>query len=380
MLETTQKATTIQDIALNLVQEQRKNQMTMTGDKERTIFVLGSKGVVSLILILNNCVFSSISLKGKSTIINTFLDRSEPTKPTLALEYSFGRRSGSAGHDIHKQICNIWELGSLSNLHNLIDIPLKSHGLTNMNVVIVLDLSQPDRLWIDLEGALDGLKQSIKNHKSDELNELKNAMKKLIGEEHSDLDTLEIFPVPVLIVGGNYDKFQDFGKTPQYLSVNTFFLVCSFFGFVDPEIKKHVCRCLRSISHTIGAALIYYSMKNASLSKTLRETLNHFGFGSPTKPFRTLATDYNGPLCIWYGQDSWKAIGVTPTNSERIGLTYSTQIPQTEITDDPVQNDPTKDAGFREAIIDEIRAQKDEELMRLIKDTEIRAKFQAVAM
>lgn len=103
-------------------------------------------------------------------------------------------------------------------------------------------------------------------------------------------------------------------------------------------------------------------------------------------PFRTTAFDYNGPLLIWYGKDSWSSIGVTPTNSERIGLTYSTQIPQLDNGNEnnsaavasTIPNDPAKDPGFREAIIDEMRAQKDEELLRLLKDTEIRAKFQTI--
>jgi dynein light intermediate chain 2, cytosolic len=40
---------TIQDIAIKLVKEQTKNDETSgNGPKERTIFVLGSKGVVSM--------------------------------------------------------------------------------------------------------------------------------------------------------------------------------------------------------------------------------------------------------------------------------------------------------------------------------------------
>lgn len=109
-------------------------------------------------------------------------------------------------------MCNVWELGSLSKLNNLIDIPIKSHGLDNLHVVIVLDLAQPDRLWIDLENALDGLKQSFLKSNVNELNRLKENITQLIGEQHPDSETLEIFPVPVLIVGGSYDKFQDFGK------------------------------------------------------------------------------------------------------------------------------------------------------------------------
>lgn len=36
----------------------------------------------------------------------------------------------------------------------------------------------------------------------------------------------------------------------------------------DPVIKRHVGRCLRSIAHVIGAALVYYSSQHSALSKT----------------------------------------------------------------------------------------------------------------
>lgn len=153
----------------------------------------------------------------------------------------------------------------------------------------------------------------------------------------------------------------------------------------DPEIKKHVCRCLRSIAHTVGASLLFYSSRQNALAKTVRDTFNHFGFGSPSQPIRQTATDYNGPITIAFGKDSWKAIGVTPTNSERIGLTLGAHIPQLAAAADDVgatdgmPADPSKDVAFREPSIDDLRSQKDEELLRFIKDSEIRAKFQTVA-
>ncbi|XP_029712477.1 cytoplasmic dynein 2 light intermediate chain 1-like [Aedes albopictus] len=330
---------TIQDIAMKLVTEQMKQESSLTGGpSERTIFVLGSKGA------------------GKSTLINRFLDRDDITRPTLALEYSFGRRTAS-GQGAQKNICNVWELGSLVNSNQLIEVPVRSHGLATFAAVIVLDLSQPDRLWTDLQCILNGLKQAIsKNCSAKEVIEMKERMKQKVGIDHEDLNTLEILPFPVIIVGGKYDAFQN----------------------VDSEIKKHVCRCLRSISHAIGAALIFYTSKNASLSKMIRDAMNHLGFGSPSNPFKALALDHNGPLVVPFGGDSWEKIGVTPTNSERIGMNYSAQIPQVGTEKVAIPDDPAKDGGFKERVIDELRAQKDDELMRLLKDTEIRMKFEAV--
>lgn len=159
--------------------------------------------------------------QGKTTIINNFLDRSETIKPTLALEYSFGRRTGGPGQGIQKQICNVWELGSLSNSYSLINIPVKSHGLDNFTAIITLNLSQPDRLWADLEGSIKGLKQTIALYTNAEnIVKLQQKSVERIGSNHVDLSTLDLFPFPVVIIGGYYDKFQDFGMYPHNQGLN----------------------------------------------------------------------------------------------------------------------------------------------------------------
>ncbi|XP_063709379.1 cytoplasmic dynein 2 light intermediate chain 1 [Culicoides brevitarsis] len=343
MTETAQNFESIQDIAIKLVQEQMKNSNANNETKERTIFVLGSKGV------------------GKTTIINRFLDRDDPARPTLALEYSFGRRT-SPGQGVQKQVCNVWELGCLANSNQLVEVPVRSHGIENFFALIVLDLSEPAHIWTHLEASLNGLREAYRNNCHDaEITKGRERTREKIGNEHPDVNTLELFPFPCVIVGGKYDIFQD----------------------LDSEIKKHVCRCLRSIAHTIGAALVFYSVKNSALAKTMRDTMNHLGFGSPSNPFRSNSTDYNGPLIIAFGGDSWEKIGVTPSNSDRIGIVYVTAVPQKEKKDqdnnsDTDKNAENKDLGFREAYIDELRAQKDEELLRLIKDIELKSKFETI--
>uniref|UniRef100_A0A336LPK3 Cytoplasmic dynein 2 light intermediate chain 1 n=1 Tax=Culicoides sonorensis TaxID=179676 RepID=A0A336LPK3_CULSO len=331
----------IQDIAIKIVQDKIKNNSIANEIKEHTIFLLGSKVV------------------GKTTIINRFLDRDDTVKPTLALEYSFGRRTTS-GQGIQKQVCNVWELGCLANSNQLVEVPVRSHGIENFSAIIILNLSEPSHIWVDLEAALNGLREAYKNncHESDIIKGREKA-KARVGLEHPDLNTLELLPFPCVIVGGKYDIFQD----------------------LDPEIKKHVCRCLRSIAHTIGAALIFYSVKNSALAKTMRDTMNHLGFGSPSNPFRTNSVDYNGPLVIAFGSDSWQKIGVAPSNADRIGIVYVTAVPQKEKDSDSIENDSVdKNQGFREAFIDELRTQKDEELLRLIKDIELKAKFETISV
>lgn len=151
-------------------------------------------------------------------------------------------------------------------------------------------------------------------------------------------------------------------------------------------IHHNTQRYLKQVNNTNNSLFSFYSifLRRFICNNRLfivRDTFNHFGFGSPSKPFRSTVTDYNEPLIIWFGEDSWQNIGVGPTNSERIALTYGEQIPQINVDVDSntnLPNNPAKDVDFREAVIDEMRAQKDEELLRWIKDNEFRNKFQAI--
>lgn len=192
------KKETIQDIAFKLAQEQLDLWHKENGPKERTVFILGSKRA------------------GKSTAINTFFDREETPKPTLALEYSYGRRTGH----LQKQVLNLWELSSLDNSEQLLKVPLRSHGLINFSAVIMLDLSQPQRLWLDLETAYKGLRdvsdEILAGLTEEEVNMLNDKAKERVKKEHMDINSLELMPFPVVLVGAKYDLFMGFGKLNIY--------------------------------------------------------------------------------------------------------------------------------------------------------------------
>lgn len=104
-------------------------------------------------------------------------------------------------------------------------------------------------------------------------------------------------------------------------------------------------------------------------------------FGTPTHPFRSHTTDYNDALSIWFGNDSWDKIssfGIQTLQS--IEASLNQEVPQEQRQQQQQFNDPAKDVGFRESIIDEMRAQKDEELRAIVKDTihQLRGKFESV--
>lgn len=286
--------------------------------------------------------------QGKSTFINRYLDREESPKTTLALEYSYGRRT-SPGQGIQKQICHVWELGTVVNSEQLLCIPFRSNGLENSSVIIMIDLSKPEKLWNDISSILVELKNVLRNCKPpDNATHLQNFSKEHITEN--------LFPLPVYIIGGKYDMFQD----------------------KDPEIKKQVCKCLRAIAHQIGASVFFYTTQNSSMGRTVRDILNHCGFGSPANPIRNLQTDYNAPLSVPFGQDTWNSIGFSAENLEAIGAIFCRAIPQEDSSIAPLPSDPLKDTDFREPIIDELRAQKDEELHTLLKHTDIIGRFEKI--
>ncbi|XP_030166366.1 cytoplasmic dynein 2 light intermediate chain 1 isoform X1 [Lynx canadensis] len=108
---------------------------------EKSVFFIGSKN------------------GGKTTIILRCLDRDEPPKPTLALEYTYGRRT--KGHNIPKDIAHFWELGGGTSLLDLISIPITSDTLRTFSIVLVLDLSKPNDLWPTMENLLQAMKSHV---------------------------------------------------------------------------------------------------------------------------------------------------------------------------------------------------------------------------
>lgn len=84
-----------------------------------------------------------------------------------------------------------------------------------------------------------------------------SSISKRIKEDHEDFKFVSEFPLPLVVVGGKYDLFENF----------------------DPEKKKIICRTLRQISHSLGASLVFYSAKDPTLVKRLKDVFNYYGFG-----------------------------------------------------------------------------------------------------
>ncbi|XP_076324390.1 cytoplasmic dynein 2 light intermediate chain 1 isoform X2 [Tachypleus tridentatus] len=304
-------------------------------------------------------VFVGSRQGGKTSIIYRFVECAENPKPTLALEYLFGRRS--RGLDSAKEVCHMWELGGGTLFTQLLEIPITVETLNTLSIVLVLDLSLPEEMWFTMETLLHAVRSEINqvlNSSAAKIVGLKETLMELawkrIGEDHMDKDMIDPFPVPLLILGTKYDIFQD----------------------LDPEKKKVICRCLRYVAHTNGAALQFVSTKVENLITKARVVISHMVFGTPAS--KTVSMDYNKPIMILFGGDSLQHIGNMPLSDDDPGKSYSrsldlwkhtftTHFPQV-VSKTTLPDDPAKDTNFKERDVDMIRTQKDKELEQYRRD------------
>ena len=149
---------------------------------------------------------------------------------------------------------------------NLIETPLSADKLLSSAVVVVVDLAAPGRLWATITSLVASLGEyvaaTLRTEQAKNLKLEERLMKEAVarvGEEHVDIKNITPFPLPLLILGGRYDEFQD----------------------LEPEKKKLICRSLRFLAHTHGATLQFYSAREPGLVKKARDLLSHHGFNTP---------------------------------------------------------------------------------------------------
>ncbi|KAL4237941.1 Cytoplasmic dynein 2 light intermediate chain 1 [Mactra antiquata] len=336
---------TLWDIA---VEKSNREQDEGKSAVENSLFLMGSKNA------------------GKTSVLMRFLDRPEAPKPTVALEYTYGRRA--KGHNMAKDIGHLWELGGGTWLSKLMDIPLNTDNLLQTGVMIVVDLSNPCEIWFTLETLLAASRARIETviadirHTDSSIREtIKTRMWERLGEDLPDKAMIDPFPVPLFIVGSKYDLFQEF----------------------DSEKRKVICKTLRFIAHINGASLHFFSTKHEQLVNRVRSVISSHLFG--TAASKTLQTEYNKPLMVPAGLDSLASIGNVPLSDKDVGRVnakkpidlwkhcFTSYFPQTA-TDNPAKvDDPAKDPKYAESAVDTVRAQKDEELERYRRQSDRRA-------
>ncbi|XP_053568259.1 cytoplasmic dynein 2 light intermediate chain 1 isoform X2 [Bombina bombina] len=328
------------DIAIGEVQKKENvgNDEEAEELSERSVFFIGNKN------------------GGKTTIILRCLDRDEAPKPTLALEYTFGRRA--KGHNTPKDVAHFWELGGGTSLLELVKIPITIDNIRTFSIVLVLDLSKPNELWPTLENLLqvtrkhaDQVIATIGKTNSKSANQLKQNIWRSLPKDHPDKELIDPFPLPLLIIGSKFDIFQEF----------------------DSEKRKIISKTLRFVSHYYGASLLFTSKSESLTLKTAtRSFINHLAFGLDKS--KTVSLDQNKPLFIPLGFDSFSQIGSPPASETDLAQfrvrtplelwkkVYEMYFPPKNTGDVKELKDPAKDPQYSESAVDAMRAQKDQEL------------------
>ncbi|XP_075060246.1 cytoplasmic dynein 2 light intermediate chain 1 [Mixophyes fleayi] len=326
------------DLATSEVQrkDSTEDDTEVSTETERSVFFIGNKH------------------GGKTTIILRCTDRDEAPKPTLALEYTFGRRA--KGHNTPKDIAHFWELGGGTSLLDLIPIPITSENIGTFSIVLVLDLSKPSELWYTMENLLQATRKHVDKIISDIGKSNSKAgsqtmqnIGRSIPKDHPDKELIDPFPLPLLIIGSKYDIFQE----------------------LDSEKRKIICKTLRFVAHYYGASLVFTS-KSETHKGVLRSLVNHLAFGQDKSRF--VSVDHNKPLVIPAGLDSLNQIGSPPasdsdlrqgnvrTPMELWKKIYERIFPPKNTNDSKDIKDPAKDPQYSERDIDAMRSQKDQEL------------------
>ncbi|KAK2583102.1 hypothetical protein KPH14_009129 [Odynerus spinipes] len=315
--------------ALRASLEEEKNRKTDSKDThERSIIIIGSKSV------------------GKSTMINRFLEKDEKPKPTIAMDYSFGRK---AGKSLVKSIVHVWEIGYVAS--SLVSAAMSGSALTHSphhaTLLMMLDLSKPEILWSTFEEIVSATRSALKMSYDSEL------IKDLIERRRSErkiTDKIDPLPLKTFIIGGKYDEFQDF----------------------DSDKKEIIGKTLRAIAHSLGAGLHYHSSKDKILVRKTKDLLSHIGFGAALAEGKF--TNYDKPLTISPGADSFTSIDLQlpysrpSTMLDTIKQTFVASVPQVTRNDDSSLEDPSNDPNFNEPIIDRLKMQREEEINVLLDD------------
>ncbi|XP_015608426.1 cytoplasmic dynein 2 light intermediate chain 1 isoform X2 [Cephus cinctus] len=250
-----------------------------------------------------------------------------------------------------KDVVHVWEIGHLTS--SLVSAAMLGSALTHsphhVTLMIMLDLSTPQSLWSTLDESLTVARSAMKmSYDSRIVEEMKNAR---VRERKKETETeVDPFPMRLCILGGKYDKFKEF----------------------DMERKQLVDRTLRAVAHCLGASLQYHSSRDTVLIRRTKDLLAQYGFG--TQPNKGVCLDYEKPLVVPAGADSFSSInfklphGRPAAIIDTIKQFYVGSIPQDIKTEESNLEDPANDPNFQEPIIDRLRSQREEEISILLQD------------
>lgn len=237
---------------------------------DQTVLIVGSR----------NC--------GKSSIINRLNGNTSSTKPTTALEYSYGKREERN----QTSIAHFWELAQGAELAQLADVVLTPETIHQCIACVVIDCNDLGTAFQSLTSWLKRIdrrvqdifaKMRAKNSNTPE--KMMSRMKKRIGDDHPDLSQMRISGVPTVIICSRMDMLKE-----------------------DTVRNKLLVKTMRYIAHLHGASLLFTS-ENERESSKLRAMLSHMIFQTPLDAKNINFDPEKGGVLIPAGQDTINQIG-----------------------------------------------------------------------
>ena len=237
---------------------------------------------------------------GKSSLISAFLQPRKAVdsnpKATVALEYTYGRRTATGG--ARKDVAHIWELGGGFKMKELVKVPLTMERVPKFVFCIVVDLSRPgDALefllkWMQI--AKDRVAECMRRMKQEAGKVADGVMlraKRRLGK-NADLSRVNVCAMPIVVVGTKEDAFLRH----------------------DSAQRRELQRALRYVAHANGASFVSLNHKDSRQLDCFRAILNHYLFQTARPKFPR--PEPTKAVAIMAGTDSYELIGL-PAGAEK---------------------------------------------------------------
>jgi dynein light intermediate chain 2, cytosolic len=238
---------------------------------------------------------------GKSTLIQTFLKPTAPkdTKPTIALEYNFARRTANGV----KSVANLWEIGGDLVEPKLMEIGITTKTLQSAAVVVCCDLSKPHNILNSVLRSISAIKETTNKRVAElqavNVNQVTEIRERLSApyKGHPDENRVRPLDVPVCIIANKHDLFRALPLAD----------------------RRAVMQVLRFVAHFFGAYLITAANSEASQRDTCRTLISNLAFNMPIKP--ACDSSAEKPIFITRGADSFQNILLTAAGGEgKVGV------------------------------------------------------------
>ena len=257
-------------------------------------------------------IFVGDAGSGKSTLIQTFIKPNavKDTKPTVALEYNFARKTVNNT----KYVSNLWEVGGDFLESKYLEIPLTKDSLKSSAIVICCDLSKPHNVIVSVLRSLSAIREILKRTLADlqstnvhALNEIKESISQTY-KGHPDANKVKPLELPIVIIGNKYDTMRT----------------------MTIAERRAVLQALRFISHYFGAIFMTVSVNDSNNRELFRSLMNSLSFNVPLKASNEVNVDKY--VYITRAQDTYESILLgnlanETAESAKVSQTQSSSLP-----------------------------------------------------